>query len=151
MRKSIFLISIIILSAIIAEAKISEKELSRQRGYFLSKFLDDNSEMEDEIRSSLSTIISEENSRIRLIDKFALFVYDFRQKGSEIEKTKFFIKGKNRVFFIVLKDRSDSQSYNLFVEYEISSDRKSAILRDLYFSIVFDEKRKEMEKFFRSR
>jgi len=41
--------------------------------------------------------------------------------------------------------------YILFVEYEYLKNKGTCVFREVYFSVVFDEKMKEIENFFRMR
>ncbi|MCP4130600.1 MAG: hypothetical protein GY754_06425 [bacterium] len=131
--------------------KISERRLKEYGSAFLAQVVRENSSYKKQVRITLQGIIQDENAGIRLIDKFALFIHDSQKQGIAIKKTKYFYRDGLFTFFIILQDENDGQLYTLYLEYEYIKKRRICNLKDIYFSLVFDEKIKEMEKFFKYR
>lgn len=132
---------------------ITEKELSGNRGAILSRILSENDESKERIHQCLSCLIKDGSSGIRLIDKLGLFIYDSSKHGIMVEKTWFYSRfNANSSFFslhFVMKEKRDNQRYTLYLEYEYRNGQ--CIMRDAYFSLVFEEKIREIRSFFGNR
>ena len=150
MTKKIVLCIIISISVqtTVISAKIKEKELSGYTAAALSKIIASNPGRETEIRRSVNGLIKNSKSGIRLIDKFALFLYDCNSKGLTIEKIKFYKDGNINLFIITLKDTSDNGIYSLSLEYTYIAASDSFVLSDISFSMVFPDKIKSAAQFF---
>ena len=133
-----------------ANAKLSEKELDRYRSAVLSRVIDDNPEREEDIRTFFNGMVMEGNMGIRLLDKFGIFMSNMEKKDIEIRRTRFFRRDSAYSLFFVMKDRTDSQLYTLFLEYEYGRKAR-CVLKDIYFSIVFEERMSEIKSFFEAR
>ena len=133
-----------------ANAKLSEKELDRYRSAVLSRVIDDNPEREEDIRIFFNGMVMEGNMGIRLLDKFGIFMSNMEKKDIEIRRTRFFRRDSVYSLFFVMKDRTDSQLYTLFLEYEYGRKAR-CVLKDIYFSIVFEERMSEIKSFFEAR
>jgi hypothetical protein len=92
--------------------------------------------------------IKNSSSGIRLIDKFAFFLYDCDTKGLNIENIKFYKDGNINLFIITLKDKSDNGLYSLSLEYTYVSAKGSLELSDISFSMIFPDKIKGAVQFF---
>jgi hypothetical protein len=138
---------IISVPAVIS-AEIKESELSNYRSAFLRKILSNNPSKEAEIRRCMDGFIKPGSSGIRLMDKFALFLYDCNSKGLSLEKIKFYKDGNINLFIITLKDKSDDSIYSLTLEYTYISARGSFELSDISFSMIFPDKLKGVSQFF---
>ena len=145
------IIIIIIIFQCFLSAKISEKDLKRYNSFFLAKILNDNNSLKLQIRRCLNGIVKSETGGIRILDKFGLFIYDCNKNNVQLKKVKFFYKENINHFFLVLKDKNDNQLYNLYLEYGYDYQKRSYYLKDIYFCLVFNEKMKEIEKFFKYR
>ncbi len=131
-----------------ASAEIKESEVAGQSRIFMSKILKDNPGQEQSIRSFMSGIIRNGNAGVRIIDKFGLFMYDSRSNHLSLVRIRYASRGSSASMFIVMKDNSDGQLYNLFIEYTYNSSRKSYTLGDLYFSSVFMDRINSVRNFF---
>ncbi|MCL2155104.1 MAG: hypothetical protein FWH53_05515 [Leptospirales bacterium] len=150
-KKFILCIIISIISIpTVTFAQIKESELSSYRTAFLRKIITSNPNKETEIRNCLDGFIKNSNSGIKLIDKFAFFLYDCDNKGLSIEKIKFYKDGNVNLFIITLKDRSDNSLYSLSLEYTYLSTKKSFELSDISFSMIFPDRIKGALQFFGS-
>lgn len=132
-------------------AKISEKDLGNYNSIFLSKLIDDNPDYEQQIRKYMNGMIMDGHMGIRLIDKFGLFMNNMEKKGIEVAKIRFFCTEMDVfIIFFVMKDRKDEQLYTMYLEYEYKKGA-SCYLKDIYFSVVFEERMKEIKNFFEIR
>jgi len=145
-----FILCIIISIPTVIFAEIKEKDLSYYRETFLRKALSSNPGKETEIRRCLDGYIKNVASGIKIIDKFALFLYDCNSKGLSIEKIKFYKDGNVNLFIITLKDRSDNGLYSLSLEYTYVAAKGSFELSDISFSMIFPDKIKGVLQFFGS-
>ena len=131
-------------------SEISEEELQRYSSGFLSKVIRDNPGFKLKIEEFLNGVVKGNNSGIKLIDKFGLFVYDSRKNGVRVSKTRFFYSKNIFLLFVVFKDKQEGE-YTLFLEYKYNRRKKVCNLKDVYFSLVFNEKREDIENFFKYR
>ena len=145
-----FLLCIIISIPTVIFAEIRESELANYRAVFLKKIIASNPGRETEIRKCMDGYIKNSASGIRLIDKFALFLYDCDTKNLSIEKIKFYKDGNVNLFMITLKDKSDNGLYSLFIEYTYRATTGSFELSDISFSMIFPDKIKGAAQFFSS-
>jgi len=129
-------------------ADIKENQLDGYKHSFASKVIKDNPGRETEIRKCLDGMIKEGGAGVRLIDKFGLFLYDSSRNGLVVERIRFVKDGSSSIFIIFLKDGSDGQLYNLFLEYVYSSSRGTYSLGEIYFSDIFEEKMSSVKEFF---
>ena len=148
MIKKIILCIIISVQASVIFAEIKENELSNYKTVFLRKIIASNPSRETEIRRSVNGYIKSSSSGIKIIDKFALFLYDCNNKGLSIEKIKFYKDGNINLFIITLKDKSDNGIYNLSLEYTYIAASDSFVLSDISFSMIFPDKIKSAAQFF---
>jgi hypothetical protein len=150
--KKILLIFILLIvcSTSQSSAKISEKTLSNYNSIFLTMVIEENPEYEHQIRTFLAGMVMEGRKGIRLLDKFGLFLGNMEKKGVGISRIRFFSHNELFCMFIVMKDQKDDQLYTMFVEYEYVSGAR-CVLKDIYFSIVFEERMKEVKSFFETR
>jgi hypothetical protein len=144
------LILIISCGAPAVKAKLSEKDLAHYRSVLLTRVIDDNPEREADIRTFFNGMVMEGNMGIRLIDKFGIFMSNMDKKGIGIERVRFFRAEKIFSLYFVMKDGKDDQLYTLFLEYEYGRKARCA-LKDIYFSIVFEERMNEIKSFFEAR
>jgi len=133
------------------EAKMSEGELKEYCSAFLSRTINDNPEQEKRIRECLGSMIKRGGSGIRLLDRFGLFYYDCKKHGVRLNRVRFYSSGGVFAFFIVMDETKDAQIYNLFVEFEMDGSRGGCSLKEIYFSMVFEEKMKGIREFFESK
>jgi len=145
-----FILCIIISIPAVIFAEIKESDLSNYRAAFLRKALASNPGKESEIRRCMDGYIKNVASGIKLIDKFALFLYDCDSKGLSIEKIKFYKDGNVHLFIITLKDKSDNGLYSLSLEYTYIAAKGSFELSDISFSMIFPDKIKGVLQFFGS-
>ncbi len=147
----ILLISfLLILAGSNSYSAISEKELKKYGNSFLTKIIKDNPGYKRKIIKFMNGIIRSDNSGIKLIDKFALFIYDSKKNGIYVNKAKFLYDNDLFYLFIVFKDKEEGE-YTLFLEYKFNRKNNICTLKDVYFSLVFNEKKENIENFFRYR
>lgn len=147
MKKPVLSFVILLITIMPLMADIGEGELSSYKTVFMKKITANNPGREDEIRKTLSCLIKDGSSGVRLIDKFGLFLYDSRNSGLILEKIKYLRDGRTNVFIITLKDSSDSRLYNLYLEY--SSDGGGTLkLADISFSMIYSDRIKSVLGFF---
>ena len=147
-KKILLPLCIIIFVPAVIFAGIKEKELANYRSAFLKKILAANPNKEAEIRRCMDGQIKTGSSGIKVIDKFAFFLYDCNTKGLDIEKIKFYKDGNINLFIMTLKDKSDNSQYGLSLEYTYISAKGSFELSDISFSMIFPDKIKDALKFF---
>ena len=148
MKKILLMLCMIISVPAVISAEIKESEVSNYRSAFLRKILSNNPNKEAEIRRCMDGFIKTGSSGIRLMDKFALFLYDCNSKGLSVEKIKFYKDGNINLFIITLKDKSDDSIYSLSLEYTYISARGAFELSDISFSMIFPDKLKGVSQFF---
>gem|GEM_PF-1536890 len=129
-----------------ANANIKEGDIARHGRIFMSRILKENPGLEGSIRRAMSGIIRKGSAGVTVKDKFALFLYDSSRNRLSLQKIKYSYHGSTMAMFIVMKDLSDGQLYNLYVEYRYSG--KSYVLKDIYFSSVFMDRLKSVKAFF---
>jgi len=150
-KKYLLLILTVFIINGTAYSSISEKELKDVKSAFLSSLAEDNAIVKSRIIEYLDGVVKDEKAGIRFFDKLAIFLYDSRNEGVRLKKSRFFSSGKIFSLFLVFQDDNDGQIYNLFLEYEYNKVRKQSTLKDIYFSLVFEEKMKQMRKYFKYR
>lgn len=153
MNRKAFMIGIMLIVAcgtMSARAKLSEKGLAQHKAAILSRVIDDNPEQDADIRTLFNGTVMEGNMGIRLLDKFGIFMSNMEKKGIEIRSTRFYRKDDVFTLFFVMKDGKDDQLYNLFLEYGYGRKGR-CVLKDIYFSIVFEERMNEIRSFFEAR
>jgi hypothetical protein len=131
-------------------AKISEKDLAQHGAALLSRVIDGNPDHEADIRTLFRGTVMEGNAGIRLQDKFGIFMSTMEKKGITIQSTRFYRQDDIFTLFLVMKDGKDDQLYTLFLEYGYGRNGR-CVLRDIYFSIVFEERMNEIRSFFEAR
>ena len=140
-----------VLSCVIGvRAAITEKTLSQHRTTFLDRVIEDNPDYESRIRMVMKGVILEGRKGISLLDKFGLFLGNMEKKGIDISMIRFYGREDRFCLFFVMKDRKDDQPYTMFLEYDFGPGGKCA-LRNIYFSIVFEERMNEIKAFFETR
>ena len=147
-KKILLILCIVISIPAVIFAEIKESELANYRSVFLKKILSNNPNREAEIRRCMDGYIKSGSSGIRLLDKFALFLYDCNSKSLNIEKVKFYKDGNINLLIITLKDKSDGSIYSLSLEYTYIPARGSFELSDISFSMIFPDKIKGVSQFF---
>lgn len=154
MKKIIFTICATILMCSIftskSHAKISEHQFNKLKIRFLKKTIRDNPHFKTYIRGILSGIVPDGSAGMRLLDKFALFLYDMKKSKLYLKKTKFFYKNRICMFMLILHNKKRKQSYTLYLEYRYSYGRK-LFLRDAFFSAVFMKRQKRVINFFKNK
>ena len=149
-KATLFIPIIIVLMAQYSHSRISESRLKTYSGVILRKIINDNSESSPAIRRCLGGLIKDSSSGIRLVDKLGIFMYDIRKHGMSIKNTRFYNKNNLFSLFIVMKNKDDTQHYTLYLEYNYISGGQCK-LQDAYFSMLFDNKYRQVKKFFGSR
>jgi hypothetical protein len=134
-----------------AATRISESKLRMYRNAVLSRIIEDNPDREMRIRELMDGTVSHGKSRIRLLDKFALFYADMVRRGISMAKARYAEEGALRVLFFVFDDDRDDQQYTLYLEYTFNRSGRQCVLKDIYFSVVFAERMKELKKYFMTR
>jgi hypothetical protein len=146
----LFLTLLIVCCSPRASAKISEKSLSHYKSAFLTMLIEENPEYERQIRTYMDGMVMEGRKGIPLLDKFGLFLDYMEKNGVSINRIRFYSHDGRFCMFIVMKDENDEQLYTVFIEYEYDADAR-CVLKDIYFSIVFEERMKELKSFFETR
>jgi hypothetical protein len=153
LKKSVLLLSTALLTwccSAPSTAMISERKLTNFKSLFLERIIEENPESEERIRTYLGGMIMDGRHGMRLLDKFGLFLDSLEKEGISIKRIRF--NSRNNLFslFLVMKDGKDEQLYTMFIEYEYGRDAR-CLLKEIYFSIVFEERLKEIKTFFESR
>jgi len=112
--------------------------------------IEENPEYERQIRTFMDGMVMEGRKGIPLLDKFGLFLDNMEKKGVSFNQIRFYAHDERFCIFIVMKDENDDQLYTVFIEYEYDADAR-CVLKDIYFSIVFEERMKEIRSFFETR
>ncbi|MBN1533049.1 MAG: hypothetical protein JXA20_10340 [Spirochaetes bacterium] len=147
---TLFIPLLVIFSGDAVHPSISEGELAHYSNAILARIVSDNPESGSKIRQCLSGLLKDKASGIRLMDKLGIFLYDSSRRGIMVEKTSFYCKNNLFSLHLVMRDKKDSQQYTLFLEYDYLTGGR-CVLRDVYFSLVFDERQKEIKRFFGNR
>lgn len=141
---------LIICCSISSSAKISEKSLAHYRSLFMDQVIQNNPDSENRIRRFMKGMVLEGRMGIPLLDKFGLFLGNMEKKGVDINKIRFYSQDDLFCLFFVMKDQKDGQLYTMFLEYEYGQGAKCS-LKDIYFSIVFEERMNDIKGFFETR
>ncbi len=147
---TLFMLIAVIFSVAPTFSSISEAEMAHYSNSILSRIISENPESGAKIRQCLTGLLKEKGSGMRLMDKLGMFFYDSSRRGMVMEKTWFYSKEDLFSLHFLLRDKNDSQKYTLFLEYDYLPGGRCE-LRDAIFSMVFDEKLKEIRRFFGNR
>jgi hypothetical protein len=116
----------------------------------MGRVIEDNPEYEARIRRFMKGMILEGRMGIPILDKFGLFLSNMEKKGVAVNRIRFYSQDDLFCLFFVMKDLKDDQLYTMFLEYEFGKGGR-CILKEIYFSIVFEERMKEIKSFFEAR
>jgi hypothetical protein len=130
---------------------ITEGQLKFNSVYFVNKLIADNPEYENDIRVCMSAVIPHGNAGIRLMDKFGLFIHDINRRNVYINKARFLYNKGTFVIFLLLEDKNDGRQYTMFLEYSYDKNRRICSLVEVYFSLLFEQRMKEIKEFFMQR
>jgi len=133
-----------------SSAKISERTLGQFKSAFMGRVIEDNPEYEARIRRFMKGMILEGRMGMPILDKFGLFLSNMEKKGVAVNRIRFYSQDDLFCLFFVMKDLKDDQLYTMFLEYEFGKGGR-CILKEIYFSIVFEERMKEIKSFFEAR
>lgn len=151
MKKPALIVLLLVLCcALPASAKISEKTLGQFKSAFMGRVIEDNPDCEDRIRRFMKGMILEGRMGIPILDKFALFLGNMEKKGVAVSRIRFYSQDDLFCLFFVMRDLKDDQLYTMFLEYEYGKGG-TCILKEIYFSVVFEERMKEIRAFFEAR
>ncbi|HPV43086.1 MAG TPA: hypothetical protein PKX40_18050 [Spirochaetota bacterium] len=117
---------------------------------FMGRVIEDNPEYEARIRRFMKGMILEGRMGMPILDKFGLFLSNMEKKGVAVNRIRFYSQDDLFCLFFVMKDLKDDQLYTMFLEYEFGKGGR-CILKEIYFSIVFEERMKEIKSFFEAR
>jgi hypothetical protein len=132
-------------------AEIRESELEKMSSSILKKIISDNKDESPAIREYLNGVVVGNNSGMKLIDKLALFVLNSNKNGVKLHRTLFF-QNRKESFMLLLVFNDEEQEENLLhLTYSFEKRRKICTLKDIYFSLVFGEKKEQVDNFFRYR
>ncbi|MBN2159805.1 MAG: hypothetical protein JW807_10445 [Spirochaetes bacterium] len=149
-KMGLFFVSLAVSCSTQASNIISETSLTNYNSLFLSKVIKDNPEREERIRTYLNGMVMEGHRGIHLLDKFGLFLGNMEKKEIEIERIRFFYHADVFTIFFVMRDLQDDQLYTMYLEYEYG-DREQCVLKEIYFSLVFEERMNDIRSFFEAR
>lgn len=151
MKKLALIIPLLVLCCTShSSAKISERTLGQFKSAFMGRVIEDNPEYEARIRRFMKGMILEGCMGIPILDKFGLFLSNMEKKGVAVNRIRFYSQDDLFCLFFVMKDLKDDQLYTMFLEYEFGKGGR-CILKEIYFSIVFEERMKEIKSFFEAR
>lgn len=148
LKKILMPVTLILFFAFQAGADIKENNLQQYKAAFRAKVISDNPGKEQEITRCLEGMIREGGAGVRLIDKFGLFLYDSNSNNLVLDRVRFIRDGSSSIFILFLKDRSDGQSYTLYLEYVFSASKGTYVLGEIYFSKVFENRADSVREFF---
>ncbi len=86
-----------------------------------------------------------------LSDRLGMFLYDTKRHGISLTGVRFFSRDEIYALFLIMQDDADKQLYNLYLEYALDRTRNRCLLREIYFSMVFEERMNDIKGFFESR
>lgn len=147
-RIILFFVLFIFIFQPLIYAGIQEKDLESFKNIFTAKILKDNPGREEEIKNFLNGIVKKGRAGSGIADKFALFMYDSSVNRLAADGIKFFRYRDSTSLFIVLRDESDGKFYNLYLEYVYSKGGDSYSLKDIYFSMIFNDRIDSVRAFF---
>ncbi|HNW30036.1 MAG TPA: hypothetical protein PKN50_16270 [Spirochaetota bacterium] len=151
MKKLALIIPLLVLCCTShSSAKISERTLGQFKSAFMGRVIEDNPEYEARIRRFMKGMILEGRMGMPILDKFGLFLSNMEKKGVAVNRIRFYSQDDLFCLFFVMKDLKDDQLYTMFLEYEFGKGGR-CILKEIYFSIVFEERMKEIKSFFEAR
>jgi len=151
LKKTVLIIPLFVICCMEhVSARISEKTLAQYKSAFMARIVEDNPDYESRIRTFMKGLVLEGRMGMALLDKFGLFLSTMEKKGVDITRIRCY--GRDDLFslFFIMKDRTDDQLYTLFLEYEYGKGGRCT-LKDIYFSIVFEERMNEIRSFFETR
>jgi len=140
---------LVICCASHSSAIISERTLAHYKSAFMERVIEDNPDYEAGIRRFMKGMIMEGRMGIPILDKFGLFLGNMEKKEVSVNRIRFYSRDDLFCLFFVMKDLKDDQLYTMFLEYECR--KGNCTLKDIYFSIVFEERMKEIKGFFEAR
>jgi hypothetical protein len=132
-------------------AEIRESELEKMSSSILKKIISDNKDESPAIREYLNGVVVGNNSGMKLIDKLALFVLNSNKNGVKLHRTLFFQNRKESFMLLLVFNDEEQEEYLLHLTYSFEKRRKICTLKDIYFSLVFGEKKEQVDNFFRYR
>jgi hypothetical protein len=132
-------------------AEISESELEKLSSSIMKKIVSDNENDRSAIREYLNGVVVGNNSGMKLINKLALFVLNSNRNGVKLHKTLFFQSKEDTFILLMVFNDEEKEEYLLHLEYSFEKRRKVCTLKDVYFSLVFGEKKEQVDNFFRFR
>lgn len=132
-------------------SKISEEAFRNYSASFVGKLKRDNPGCERSIAELMGGMIVSGDAGMRLSDRMGMFLYDAKRHDISLVAVRFFNRDELYALFLIMQDDADSQSYNLYLEYELDRRSKRCRLCEIYFSMVFEERMKDIKGFFDSR
>jgi hypothetical protein len=134
-----------------AASKISEERFRNYSASFVAKLNRDNPGCERSIAVLMGSMIVCGDAGMRLSDRMGMFLYDTKRHDISLSAVRFFNRDELYALFLIMQDDAESQSYNLYLEYELDRRSQRCRLREVYFSMVFEERMKDIKGFFDSR
>ncbi len=151
LKKVVLIVPLLLVCCVsLSSAKISEKSLEQFKSAFLGRVIEDNPDYESKIRRFMKGTIMEGRMGISLLDKFGLFLSNMEKKEVTVNRIRFYSQDDLFCLFLIMKDQKDGQLYTLFLEYEYGKGG-NCTLKEIYFSIVFEERMNDIKKFFETR
>ncbi len=132
-------------------ADIKESELEKVSSSVLKKIVDDNNVYSSSVREYLNGVVVGNNTGMKLIDKLALFVMNSNKNGVTLRKTTFLPGRENEFMLLLVFSDEEKEEYLLHLEYSFEKQKKVCTLKGVYFSLVFGEKKEQVDNFFRYR
>lgn len=133
-------------------AGFKESELEKLSSLIMNKIISDNKNDSPAIREYLNGVVVGNNSGMKLIDKLALFLFNSNREGVKLHKALFLRDRKKDEFmlFLVFSDK-EKEEYLLHLHYSFERRKKVCVLKNVYFSLVFGEKKEQVDNYFRYR
>jgi hypothetical protein len=131
-------------------ADIKESELEKLSSSIMKKIVSGNENDSSAIREYLNGVVVGNNSGMKLIDKLALFVFNSKKNGVKLHKTLFF-QNRNEFMLLLIFSDEEKEEYLLHLQYSFEKKRKVCTLKNVYFSLLFGEKKEQVDHFFRYR
>lgn len=132
-------------------SKISEERFRNYSASFVAKLNRDNPGCERRIAELMGGMIVSGDAGMRLSDRMGMFLYDTKRHDISLAAVRFFNRDELYALFLIMQDDADNQAYNLYLEYELDRRANRCRLREIYFSMVFEERMRDIKGFFDSR
>ncbi len=139
------------LTPVPLQPKISEDRFRSYGASFVAKLSRDNPGCDRRIAELMGGMLVSGDAGMSLSDRLGMFLYDTKRHGISLTGVRFFSRDEIYALFLIMQDDADKQVYNLYLEYALDRTRNRCVLREIHFSMVFEERMNDIKGFFESR